>query len=314
MSWVAVALSAYFVLALANLVDKFLVEKVVGSARAYTFLACILGLLVFVLSPWFLTWPGWGAWLANLLLGLIFALALLLLYASLRRGEASRALVIVGGSTPIFSIPLSLVFLHDSFSGKQLLSILFLVIGVAIIAILPKTKSGFWERLSFNFNLKHQYKTSSVLLALAAGFVYAVFFVGSKLVYQHQDFLSAFLWMRLGSAIAALFILFSRRARREIKALFARHPDRGKKQGLVVGNQVLGALGFILQNYAIYLGPVALVNALQGVQYAWIILIGSLVSWLAPKILKENISWPVLLQKSSAVAIIGVGLYLLAFI
>ena len=40
MTWFFVALSAYFLLAITNLVDKFLVEKVVGSARAYTFLPC----------------------------------------------------------------------------------------------------------------------------------------------------------------------------------------------------------------------------------------------------------------------------------
>ena len=141
--------------------------------------------------------------------------------------------------------------------------------------------------------------------------MYALYFVGSKISYEGQDFLSAFLWIRLGSALAVTFILLSPRARREIKSLFVRKPNRKRNQSLVVGNQVLGSIGFVLQNYAIYLGPVALVNALQGAQYAWIIVLGVTVSLLAPKVLKEDISWRALSQKAVAILLISVGIYFL---
>ncbi len=312
MNWFVVALVAYFLLAIANLIDKFLVEKVLGSARAYTFIACILGSSVFLLAPWFLSWPGWSGLFLDLGLGILFALALLLLYASLRRGEASRALVIIGGSTPIFSLPLSFLVLGDSLSSNQITAIFFLIAGVVIVALLPSRRRDFWDKLFSSLNLKQNYSLTSILLALGSGLAYSLFFVGSKFVYQSQPFLSTFLWTRLGAAFAAMFILLSPRARREIKALFTRSPKRGQNQGLVVGNQVLGSLGFILQNYAVYLGPVAIVNALQGVQYAWIIILGVIVSLAAPKILKEDISWPAIIQKLFAIGAISVGLYFLS--
>lgn len=312
MNWLFVALAAYCLLAASNLIDKFLVEKVLGSARAYTFIACMMGALVLVAAPWFLSWPGWQNFFFNLLLGVIFAAALLLLYASLRRGEASRALVIIGGSTPIFSLPLSLLILGDKFSTNQLVAIIFLVLGVMTIVFLPSRHLGFWDQFFNSLSLKQGYTLTGVFLALGSGLAYALFFVGSKLAYQSQPFLSVFLWTRLGASIAVLFILFSSRARREIKALFTRSPRRKRNQGLVVGNQVLGSLGFILQNYAIYLGPVAIINALQGVQYAGIIVLGSIVSLIAPKIMKENISWPALVQKGVAIIFISIGLYFLS--
>lgn len=312
MNWFFVALAAYFLLAISNLLDKFLVEKVLGSARAYTFIACVMGALVFLAAPWFLSWPGWSGLLLDIVLGVIFAAALMLLYASLRRGEASRALVIIGGSTPIFSLPLSWLILGDHLSALQSKGVIFLILGVITIALLPGRRAGFWDKLFKSLELKHNYSLTSILLALGSGFSYSLFFVGSKFSYQSQPFLSAFLWARLGAALAALFILLSPRARREIKALFARSPRRKRNQGLVVGNQILGASGVLLQNYAVYLGPVALVNALQGVQYAWIIILGSVVSALAPKILKEDISRSGLIQKSAAIILIGIGLYFLA--
>jgi drug/metabolite transporter (DMT)-like permease len=311
MSWLIVALFSYFLLALANLVDKFLVEKILGSARAYTFVVCVMGLLVFLIAPWFLFWPGWVLLGLNIFLGALFFLAILFLYASLRRGEASQVLVLIGGSTPVFSIPLSIWLLGDSFSTRQLVAVLFLITGLLIIAFLPKGKKDFWQKIFSQLSLNQKKTRISIFLAVLSGLTYALFFVGSKIVYQDQDFLSAFLWIRLGSAFFALFILFSARARKEIKELFRKKPSRGKNQVLVIGNQSLGALGFILQNYAIYLGPVAVINALQGAQYAWIIVLGTLISLFAPKILKEDISKKVLLRKFLAVIIIGLGLYLL---
>jgi len=311
MSWLSIALFSYFLLALANLVDKFLVEKILGSARAYTFVVCVMGVVVFLIAPWFLFWPGWALLSFNFFLGLLFLLAILLLYASLRRGEASQVLILIGGSTPIFSIPLSFWLLGDSFSGRQLLAVLFLVLGLLIIAFLPEGKKDFWQKIFSKLSLNQKKSNLSILLAILSGFVYALFFVGTKIAYQDQDFLSAFLWVRLGSALFALFILFSARARREIKELFRKKPDRNKNQILVISNQSLGAIGFILQNYAIYLGPVAIVNALQGVQYAWIIILGTLTSLFAPKILKEDISKKVLTRKALAVLIISLSLYFL---
>lgn len=311
MNWLIVALFSYFLLALANLVDKFLVEKILGSARAYTFIVCVMGSLVFLIAPWFLFWPGWLLLIFNLFLGALFLLAILLLYASLRRGEASQVLILIGGSTPIFSIPLSYWLLGDSFSQRQLFAVLLLVIGLLIIAFLPKTKENFWQKIFSKLSLNQKQTRLSIFLAILSGFVYALFFVGTKIAYQDQEFLSAFLWMRLGSAFFALFILLSARARKEIKELFKKKPNRRENQALVISNQTLGALGFVLQNYAIYLGPVAIVNALQGVQYVWIVILGTLTSLFAPKILKEDISKGVLVRKILAVLIISISLYLL---
>ena len=58
MNWVFIAVISYFILAIVNLVDKFIIEKILPSAKTYTFLVGVLGLIVLIIAPWFLMWPG----------------------------------------------------------------------------------------------------------------------------------------------------------------------------------------------------------------------------------------------------------------
>ena len=80
MSWVSIAVIAYLVLAIVNLADKFILEQVVPRAKTYAFLVGVSGLLIFVIAPWTLSWPGWSLWIGAILTGAIFPAALLFIY------------------------------------------------------------------------------------------------------------------------------------------------------------------------------------------------------------------------------------------
>jgi|AntRauTorcE11897_2_1112592.scaffolds.fasta_scaffold19395_2 drug/metabolite transporter (DMT)-like permease len=310
MTWLMVAIIAYFLLALVNIFDKFLLENVINSSRAYTFLVGVLGMAVFVLSPWFLKWPGTELFLFNLLVGTLFPVALLFFYAALKKGEASKTLLLVGGAVPVFTLIFSLILLNDSFSSRQWLALTSLLLGTIIISWLPE-KQNFWYKALeiLKINRKKAYK--GLILASLAGIFFALFFIGSKEAFNNQEFFSAFIWIRGGSFLFVLFLLFHYRSRKEIfkniKVL------KTKKGSLFVANQGLAAGGFLMQNYAISLTSVALVNALQGVQYVFIIIIGVVATLFYPKFLTENISKPIIIQKLFAVILIAFGLYLIAY-
>ncbi len=310
MSWLLVALGAYFLLAFSNLLDKFLVDNVLKSSKAYAFIACIMGLIVFLVAPWFLKWPGLFLFFFNLLTGGIFALALWGLYESLKRGEAARTLVFIGGLTPVFSVFYSILFFKETYSGNQWVGIGFLLIGILVVAFLPQPRS-FLSRVINKFGLTQNLNQGGLLIALFSAFAYSSYFIASKYAYDHQPFFSAFLWNRLGAGIFVLIFLFKKADRTAISKLFNRKSP-GKNKFLVIFNQGLGSTGFILQNYAISLGSVALVNALQGVQYAFLLLIGAGLAVLSPKLLKETFSWRIILQKTFAILLIATGLYFIA--
>lgn len=311
MTWISVAILAYLILAVTNLADKFLVDNVLPSGKAYAFIVCLMGALVVLASPWLLVWPGMGLFFFNLLSGAIFAVALWFLYEALRRGEAARTLVLIGGATPVFSLIFSLLFFQEQFSGRQWVGIICLLAGVFTIAFLPPARS-FLARVLRRLKIGQATRTGGLLFALFSALAYSLYFISTKYAYTGQPFASVFIWTRLGSVLFVLLFLIRRKDRQEIINAW-RRPNKSRYKALVVFNQLLGAGGFILQNYAVFLGSVALVNALQGVQYAFLLIISAVLALLAPKLLKENFSWRIVLQKTLAVVIIGLGLYAIVF-
>lgn len=312
MSWFLVAILAYFLLAVVNLTDKFLIDNVVRSSKTYAFLVCSLGALVFLISPWFLHYPGVFLLGANLITGAIFAGAIFFLYEALRRGEAARTIILIGGLIPVFSIFISWIFLGDTFNFVQILGLIFLLIGIFLVAFLPGRHS-FWEKLWLGLR-KEYYKKRSIRLILLASFFYAVFFTATKYVYASQEFWSAFIWVRLGAMITVLFFLFNKKSRQEIfENLKGNKKSKHKNKNifLFLFNQGLGSLSFILQNYAIFLGPVAIITALQGVQYA-IMMFFSFFLGMFFKEYKERFSWRTLIQKIIALIFISFGLYFIS--
>lgn len=314
MNWLVLTIISYLLLALVNLGDKFIVDKLLKSSKAYAFSIGVLGSLVFLIAPWFLEWPGLFLLLINFLAGAFFIFALWAMYEALKRGEASRVVVVVGGIIPIFTIIFSLVFWGQKFTANQWLGLIFLISGTLIISFIVSKKkkiSIFIERLKTVF--RGTYKKRWVFLSIAAALLYSLSFIATKYAYEQQNFISSFLWIRLGALFVSLLFLIDKDSRQEIFKSFAK--DKKKKKpakvgkGFVLVNQLLGSLAFVIQNYAIYLGPVAIINALQGIQYAFLLIIGIFFSLFYPKILKEDISKNTLIKKILAILIIGVGLY-----
>ncbi|MFA5155744.1 MAG: EamA family transporter [Patescibacteria group bacterium] len=311
MTWLGVAVAAYLILAIVNLLDKFLVESILRNGRVYAFIACVLGLVVFLAAPWLLSWPGWTLWAWDLINGAVFAVALWLLYEALYRGEASRIIVLVGGLTPIFSLFFSLVFFAEQFRPNQWAGLIAILTGIFLIAFLPVGRS-FLARVFSRLRLTQEDKWGGLWLAVLSALAYALYFISTKEAYAGQDFASAFIWNRLGAALFVALFLINKDDRRAIGAAF-RKSNPGANKLLIIFNQAFGSLGFILQNYAIFLGSVVLVNALQGVQYAFLLVISSILALLAPRLLKETFSARILSHKIAAVLLVALGLYLIAF-
>jgi drug/metabolite transporter (DMT)-like permease len=310
MSWFWIAILSYFLLAIVNLTDKFLIDNVLRSSKAYAFLVCLLGALVFLAAPWFLKYPGIFLLGANLITGAIFAAAIFFLYEALRRGEAARTIILIGGLIPVFSTLISWLFLGDVFNKEQLLGLIFLLIGIFLVAFLPGRHS-FWEKLWLSFR-SEDYKKNSLLLIILAALFYALFFTATKYVYGSQEFWSAFIWVRLGALVSVLFFLFDKKSRQEIISnLKGNNGKKHQNKNMFLFNQGLGSLSFILENYAIFLGPVAIITALQGVQYA-VMMFFAFFLGLFFKEYKEKFTWRALIQKIIALVFISLGLYFIS--
>ena len=311
MSWLLIAIIAYLILAFVNLADKFIIEKVIPGPKTYTFLVGVTGALVIIAAPWFLIWPGWALFFFNCLVGSFFAGGLFFLYSALKGGEASRIFTLVGCIVPFFTVFISLAVFGEVFSTNQWLALVFLILGTVVISSIS-VHHNIWFNVRKFLGILDSSKWPSIIASIIAALFFALFWIGSKQVYNTQEFVSGFIWVRLGTFLTVLFLLIRKSSREEILAEIKNGNKQKNNRFVYLGTQGLAALGSILQNYAVALGSVALVTSLQGLQYALLLVLSAIVTFFFPKIIKEEYNKKRLIKKITAIVLIMFGLYFLA--
>lgn len=304
MTWLVIAIAAYATFGFVAVGDRYLLSGPLPNHKVYTFYIGLLGMLIFLLTPFFgLSFLAPGQFVVALLSGLALTAALFFFYYGLRSFEATRMVPATGGLVPIFTLLLSLVL----FSGQgalaplDFIAFILLIVGSIVITV------GSDKKVSFQ----------SFKIALIAAFLFAISFVLAKYVYLTEPFWSSFVWMRVGGFLFAIGLFAVSSELR--KALFA-HKQRTEKKRirtaiLFLGNQGLGAGAGVLEGFAIFLAPplyIAFVNALHGVQYIFLMLFAAIVSFLFPAAIHEIFSGRALVQKIVATVLIMVGISVLA--
>lgn len=303
MHWLAAVLIGHLFNAIAFVVDKVLLTKSFQNPFVYAFFIGALSGLAVVLLPFGVEWPGWSLFALDLAGGALFIASLLAFFYALQGGEASRIVPFIGGGIPVFTLVFEILFLDQQLTSQQLVAFAVLVVGTILIAI----EFGNPDQ---NVEKKENQGWKAWAYGLAAALLFAVSFGLTKMAYDTQPFISAFTLQRFGSVAFALIFLVSGSKRAAIREAI---PVLKTKAGLAfVGSQAVGAGGFVFINYAISLASVSLVNALQGVQYAFLLILAVIGTLKYPKLLKESMTTKSLVIKSIAVVIIGIGLYMVA--
>lgn len=324
--WLILAISSYFFLALASFLDKYILGGALPSPKIYTFYTGILSLLAILIIIFggflsldslpllqrffpggldFLFIPELSLILLSLLTGIIFLLALLVYFKGIHSFEVSRIAPAVGGITPIFILILIYLFAFISLEAdfqkriltpKEYLALAFLILGSVILTLHR-------EKLT---TLK------SFKIAIIASFLFGLEFVLTKLVYTYLPFWAGFIWIRAGEFLGAISLLLFFDVRTKI---FRHGKGFGRKIApSFILTKTSGATGRVLQSAAIYFSPLAflpIINALSGIQYVFLIILATVFFFKFPKILKEEISKKVLVQKTLAIWLIVAGLFFL---
>lgn len=303
MNWIVAVLAGHFLNAIAFVIDKILLTKSFQHPIVYAFFIGILGMLTMVLLPFGVEVPTVSGLLINAGVGILFILSLLLFFSALKGAEASRIVPFIGGGIPVFTLVFEQLFLPQQLSGKDLLAFGILVLGTVLIAMEVGAKQD---------PKKEKQGKKAWVYGIAAAVTFAVSFGLTKIAYDTQPFISAFVWQRLASFVFVLTFLLVPIYR---KAIAADMPLLKQKTGAVfLLSQTFGGGGFVFINYAISQASVSIVNALQGVQYAFLLIIAVVGTLKYPKLLKESMNRTTLVIKSIAVVVISIGLYLIAVV
>jgi len=301
MLWLLLTISFYFILAIVFLGDKYLLTGAVPKPEVYTFYVGISWALALVLIPFVHFYvPEVKQIIISFLAGALYFYGIFWFNKSLCKFEASRVVPAVGALSPIFTF----LIVYFFSSKSQTLSFL------GIIAFLSLISGSFIITLEKGKAINFQSLKNSFISAL----LFSLSFVLTKNVYETQSFWNGFIWTKLGGFLmAGLFFLFFKEVRKEV---FKKRESFPKKTFVFFAtNQSLGAVSNILQNFALAIVPlsyIAVIQALQGVQFVFLLLLTILLSFKFPNIIKEEISKEIITQKIVAILLIGVGIVILA--
>lgn len=295
--WLLYVIAAHLLNALVFIIDKVLLGRTIKNPTVYAVIIGLLSGIVVFLLPLAPHIPAPLLLIEDLSSGAFLILALIAFFGALKRLEASRLIPFVGALIPLATFIVSFQVLGERLTSSEVIAFLLLVCGGVFITLdphHPNTKST-WR---------------GWMLAMASVLLFTGSFVSMKHLFNQQPFWEAFIWSRFGSFAVAAALLMRSSLRTEIISTLKRLPP--VQAGQFLGNQALGALGFIVLNYAISIAPsVTIVNALQGVQYVFVLLFVVVASVRTPKLLKEQMTPMIILEKCIAIALIVEGLILL---
>jgi drug/metabolite transporter (DMT)-like permease len=296
--WLLAAIIAYLFFGFSSLGDKLVLT---GKPKpvSYTFYVGVFGLLSIFLLPFIkFVFPSPIGFIWIISAALVYVLGLYSMYIAIAKFEISKVVATIGATQPIFIFILTWIFWGSQKMSLMVFSaFIFLFLGSIIIS---------YEK---NIKITGDYLKITIFSSL----MYSLYYIFTKLVFISLSFFSGIVWVSVSIFFFVLFFLLRKKYRDEI---FSKQIVLDKKtQLLFLGTQTCGGVGNFLQSLSISLAPMgflAIVNSLKGIQYIFLFFITLFVSYFYPKILKEQLSKKVVVQKILSIVLIAIGLALLS--
>jgi uncharacterized membrane protein len=308
MTWILLAAAGQFVNAVVALLDKYIVsdKKALPRPFVYAFYSCLMtGFWVVIFALGYI--PGLDVLgipsLSNVqrptievvamsfLAAYTFFMALVSMYEVLRNADASDVMPAIGAIAAISSFGMAFAFLNTSLSANFMWGVLLLSIGTFMLS-------------------RVRFKKSDVLQLLHSGLFFALHYVAMKGLFTATSFDDGFFWSRTALVLFALSLLL-------VPAYYVKITEQtkstsGKTGALVLITKILAGVAAFMLLKATDLGDVTVVQALDGLKFAFIIILGLIFGRFIPHSAGENdFSFKTVIRKSVYIAIICVGFVIL---
>lgn len=308
MSWLFLATSAQLLNAVVAVLDKYLVtdERRMPRPFVYAFYTCLA--TAFWLLVYFLGFiPGLTELgvpqLSNVqmptleVVGLsffsayTFFIAIVSLYGTLKRAEASDVMPVIGAVSTIASFGLSYIFLNAQHSPNFFWGVLLLATGTFAVSHL-------------------RFSTNIALAAIHSGIFFALHYIAMKGLFLATNFDDGFFWSRIALVLFALSWLL---VPNYLELIREQNKKTSVKTGwLVFGNKILAGIAAFMILKATDWGDVAVVQALDGIKFVFILLISLFLGRYLPESVGEKNHTPrTIVHKFVYVTIICIGYVIL---
>ena len=294
-AWLALALTGPVLWAVSTHIDKYLVDRyfsnsdtavlMVFTALLSAVLLLPIGLLahrVFDVQP-----RDIAVLCAS---GALYMGAMLFYLRAIQGDEASVVATLFQANT-LFTFLFAYLFLGERLGARQLGGSALIVFGALLISFDAIRSRGWRVRL--------------VVLMLACTGVLAASTIVFKFFAVRDDFWRTTFWMYVGEAVFGIVIISIPHYRKQFMSLLR------KRTGAVLGvngaNELINLGGTIGVRFALTMAPAALVAVVSSTTPLFVFVIGTALSFFAPRWSKEDLSRRALTQKAIASLIMAAG-------
>lgn len=308
MTWILLAAGAQLVNAVVAILDKFIVsdEKMLPKPFVYAFYSCL------VTSAWVLVYfLGYIPFLRDLgtpqfanvltptiqvvgmsfLAAYTFFMALVSMYDGLKHADASDVMPVIGAVSAIATFFMGYIFLDVRLTDNFVWGIALLATGTFLVSQVRFTKK-------------------IVLNTVHSGLFFALHYIAMKGLFLETSFDDGFFWSRVGFVLFSLSLLL-------VPVYFEKIKEQTKVTSrraglLVIATKVLAGVAAFMLLKATDWGEVAVVQALDGLKFVFILLISIAVGAYLPVTAGENeLNVKTVIRKVAYVTIIVIGFAIL---
>lgn len=295
--YLPISILAFILNGIAVTVDKFLLSKVIPDPLFYVFYFSLISCLAIFALP-FTHIPSFEVFILSSISTILWTLGAYFMFKALKVGQIQRVIPIIGTLNPL--ILFAIAVWGQSISQNQIWAILFLILGMVFLTL--NDWGGKLTKQEFAFEL------------LSASF-FAFSYLILHQVYLKEAVLVVLVYSRL--ILIPLAVIFFAIPKLRIKVL--PKPDQRvsmlQKGGLLfILGQTAAGVSQLMIFFAISLANPALVNSLQGTQYIFLFILAGVLAKKYPAVFGEKYTLLILISKVIGISLIGLGLYLLAFI
>lgn len=289
---VLIAVIAHGLIGISLVWDKALLERrETQNLLSYVFWLGIISVFGLILIPFGFHFPPWQYAGLGFAAGVLDLVASYFYYAALKAGEASEELAAMGGFTPLFTALIAIPLLKQPIGG-DLIGFTLMVIGGFIMF--------FAEKRPVRKMLPR---------VVAASGCFGLTTVLQKIVFDHEKFVTGFVFVTLGTFIGAAVLLIPPGWRAQILQSSEKATPRSKFWYMV--NRFMAGVGSFLVVFAVSRTSPALVTAISGVRYVVIFIGAYLITMIKPQWFREDFRKWVLIAKAVATCLVVAGLVFL---
>ncbi len=290
------SLFGYFLLSVVTLLDDVVITKEKQSPLRYTFYSIVIFLPLLGFLAFFPAVFSLSDLLLGLGSGIVLGISYFTGYQSYVTNEVSHLGPFGGGVFTLSTLILSFLFLGEQLTPVEYAGVVILVVASLLLSI-EKTRK------------KHATSVGFWWMGLSAA-LFAATNVARKFLYVRYPFTPVLLLTTGSAGIVGIALLSFRDVRTSLALLTAKKKKRHslRQPGtVIVVDKALGFVAVLAIQLATALGSVTIVNALSGLQYAFLFFLVYALTQFRPKLFREFFTKKEFELQAIAVALLLVG-------